>query len=72
MSNITVTTRSADSRSHSDRFFRQWLGIFLVVYGLWVWAPFLAPIFMQIGWSEQVYSKEQCGQVEQGWVEEEK
>ena len=51
MSNITVTTRSADSRSHSDRFSRQWLEIFLVVYGLWVWAPFLAPIFMQIGWS---------------------
>ena len=27
-----------------------WLEMFLAVYGLWVFVPFLAPIFMQIGW----------------------
>lgn len=35
--------------------FSQWLArhgfeIFLVVYGLWVFAPFFAPVFMKIGW----------------------
>jgi uncharacterized membrane protein len=28
-----------------------WLGIFLTVYGLWILAPFLAPVFMLIGWT---------------------
>lgn len=27
------------------------LAIFFVVYGLWVWLPWLAPIFMHIGWA---------------------
>jgi uncharacterized membrane protein len=27
------------------------MGVFLLVYGLWVFLPFLAPVFMQIGWS---------------------
>ena len=34
----------------------QWIGshapgTFLVVYGLWVFIPFLAPLFMKLGWS---------------------
>ena len=28
-----------------------WFGIFLVIYGLWVFLPFLAPVFMYMGWS---------------------
>jgi uncharacterized membrane protein len=28
-----------------------WLGIFLTVYGLWVFTPFLAPVFMLMGWT---------------------
>ena len=37
--------------------FFQWLGTheleaFLIVYGLWVFTPFLAPIFMHAGWTE--------------------
>jgi uncharacterized membrane protein len=28
-----------------------WLGIFLTAYGIWVFTPFLAPIFMVIGWT---------------------
>lgn len=27
-----------------------WIFIFLLVYGVWVFAPFLAPVFMQAGW----------------------
>jgi hypothetical protein len=30
---------------------RHWLLIFSVVYGLYVGMPFLAPVFMQTGWS---------------------
>lgn len=30
---------------------RHWFEAFLVVYGLWVFTPFLAPIFMEIGWT---------------------
>ena len=29
---------------------QKWFLIFAVVYGFWVWAPFLAPIFMRLGW----------------------
>lgn len=28
-----------------------WLALFLFVYGLWVFVPFLAPVFMNIGWT---------------------
>jgi len=27
-----------------------WFGVFLVVYGLWVWLPWLAPVAMHLGW----------------------
>lgn len=30
---------------------QHWLGIFLILYGIWIWTPFLAPVFMKIGWS---------------------
>ncbi len=29
----------------------RWFLIFLSLYGLWVWLPFLAPVFMHLGWS---------------------
>jgi len=29
---------------------RHWFETFLIVYGLWVWTPFLAPVFMHLGW----------------------
>lgn len=28
-----------------------WFETFLIVYGLWVFLPFLAPVFMQLGWT---------------------
>lgn len=30
---------------------KHWLTFFLILYGAWVWAPFLAPIFMHNGWT---------------------
>ncbi|MCC7161188.1 MAG: DUF2085 domain-containing protein [Anaerolineae bacterium] len=30
---------------------KHWLGLFLLVYGIWVWAPFLAPVLMHNGWT---------------------
>jgi uncharacterized membrane protein len=37
-----------------DRMFqglsRNWFQAFLVAYGLFVWLPFLAPVFMHLGW----------------------
>jgi len=29
---------------------KNWFKVFIVVYGLWVWAPFLAPVFARLGW----------------------
>ena len=29
---------------------RNWFVVFVVVYGLWVWMPFLAPLFARLGW----------------------
>ena len=37
--------------SFSQWLTRHWFEAFLIVYGLWVFAPFLAPVFMQIGWT---------------------
>lgn len=28
-----------------------WFETFLIIYGLFVWLPFLAPVFMHLGWS---------------------
>lgn len=33
-------------------FVKHWLALFLILYGAWVWAPFLAPIFMHNGWTD--------------------
>jgi len=39
------------SFSFSQWISHHWFETFLVVYGLWVFTPFLAPVFMQIGWT---------------------
>lgn len=49
---MSVATNIDSSR----RCFLQWIGthgleIFLIVYGLWVFTPFLAPVFMHISWT---------------------
>lgn len=29
---------------------KHWFMVFVIVFGLWVWTPFLAPLFMRLGW----------------------
>jgi uncharacterized membrane protein len=50
-SDISVPKYLAVSRSLGNWLSRHWFQVFLVVYGLWVWIPFLAPVFMNIGWN---------------------
>jgi len=51
MSTMTTTVVAKPRQSIFDWISNHWFGIFLVVYGTWVWVPFLAPIFMNLGWS---------------------
>jgi uncharacterized membrane protein len=44
-------TQTPMSFSFSRWIARHWFKVFLVVYGLWVFTPFLAPVFMQVGWT---------------------
>ena len=44
-------TRSRKHQSFGRWLAQHWLGVFLVVYGIWVWLPFMAPVFMNFGWS---------------------
>ncbi len=37
--------------SLAERLAKNWFFLFAIFYGLWIWAPFLAPIFMHLGWS---------------------
>lgn len=37
--------------SLSERIGKYWFEIFLILYGLWVLLPFLAPVFMHIDWT---------------------
>ncbi|RMF48434.1 MAG: DUF2085 domain-containing protein [Anaerolineae bacterium] len=32
------------------RLNRNWVWVFVAIYGVWVWLPFLAPLFMHWGW----------------------
>ena len=29
---------------------KHWFLVFVIIYGLWVWVPFLAPLLMRLGW----------------------
>ena len=53
MSVVTpVSTPVQESKpSVLDWISNHWFGIFIVVYGLWVFAPFFAPVFMNLGWT---------------------
>lgn len=58
-----VTGRTRDLVIAIDRFAwwfsKHWLAVFIAIYGAWVWAPFLAPVLMQMGATkpaENVYS----------------
>jgi len=50
MSTVTSVIHHQSIESYSYWLARHWLEAFLVVYGLWVWLPWLAPVLMRIGW----------------------
>jgi uncharacterized membrane protein len=39
------------SQSIGEWFSSHWFMVFLLMYGVWVFIPVLAPVFMQIGWT---------------------
>ncbi len=51
MSISMTETQLRASRLFGDWLAHHWLEAYIIVYGLWVWLPFLAPVFMQFGWS---------------------
>ncbi len=46
-----LPSRRAGSHSFGEWLASHWFGLFLAIYGLWVFAPFTAPLFMELGWS---------------------
>jgi uncharacterized membrane protein len=51
MSTATAALRTRSTKSFVDWLARHWFAVFLAVYGLWVFLPFVAPLFMYMGWS---------------------
>ena len=51
MSTLLTAAQSKPAQSFGDWLARHWLETFLVIYGLWVFTPLLAPVFMQSGWT---------------------
>jgi len=51
MSAIATAIAPKSKQSAFDWLSRHWFEVFLIVYGIWVWLPFLAPLFMNLGWT---------------------
>ena len=51
MSTATTVVHTRSAKSFIDWLASHWFESFLVVYGLWVFLPFLAPFLMYMGWS---------------------
>lgn len=51
MSAVTTTIPSRPKQSFLDWISNHWFETFLILYGIWVWLPFLAPVFMKLGLS---------------------
>ncbi len=51
MTAIAATAKPRDTQSLIRWLPNSWVGVFLLVYGLWVFLPFLAPVFMHVGWT---------------------
>ncbi len=49
MSDVAIPARPA-ARSNANWLSGHWLQLFLIVYGVWVGLPWLAPVFMHVGW----------------------
>ncbi len=50
MAAVAHSARSNNRQSLIPWLTHSWVGIFLLVYGLWVFMPLLAPVFMNLGW----------------------
>jgi uncharacterized membrane protein len=53
MSTFTASVHPNSKQSIFQRVGNHWFLTFLIVYGLWVFTPFLAPVFMHIGWIDE-------------------
>lgn len=51
MSTVTTAVHTRPVKSFAEWLANHWFEAFLIVYGLWVFLPFLAPLLMYIGWS---------------------
>jgi uncharacterized membrane protein len=51
MSTVTTAVHTRPVKSFAEWLASHWFEAFLIVYGLWVFLPFLAPLLMYIGWS---------------------
>lgn len=51
MSTVRTTARQRSIYSIFQWIGSHWFETFIVIYGLWVFLPYLAPVFMQIGWT---------------------
>jgi uncharacterized membrane protein len=49
MSASTTAITSKPKQSVFDWISKHWFATFLIIYGIWVWLPFLAPILMELG-----------------------
>lgn len=47
----TTNMKVYPKQNFFQRLSDHWFAIFLIVYGLWVFTPFLAPLFMHTGWT---------------------
>ena len=48
---MTTTRQTITSQTVDDWLGRNWIRLFLSLYGIWVILPFFAPVFMQAGWT---------------------
>ena len=46
-----MTSNVSSPRSSFERIGAHWFAAFLILYGLWVFTPFLAPFLMHAGWT---------------------
>jgi len=51
MSTLAAQANQSTSQSSGRWLTNHWFEVFLMIYGLWVLLPFLAPVLMNIGWS---------------------
>jgi len=47
MTDLITTSRKPISLT--EWLAKNWFPVFVALYGLWVWVPFLAPLFMRLG-----------------------